>query len=365
MLLCSCQPTERDHSIATIEVDVISNAELKLSEYFENFRMLKLSSDSVMGIIHRIRYANNRIYISDRTYMFIFSDTGELLSCFTKRGRGPGEYSGITDFIVDGETIVVLDRSFRKLQTYSHSGEYISTHDLECWAQAVSPMVDHTCFLYYGTQYCENERYKLRRVKSGQEDSLYLAIDKHQANYLKIFSNHNFYQHQESIYFFETYNDTVYESIRGGSMNPFFCVDFQGKNIPASFFERDYTDILHFSQEFDKQLYAYGVVDFVVNDRFLMFGSYYQKNKKLTVFDRKDQISNTFATVKDDVYFNGLNFPLSKFSYHADNQIIVPINAFEAVEWRNSYPLSKQFEEIVNMTDEEDNPLLLIFDFRQ
>ena len=278
IVIYSCQQTERYHSITTVDVDVASNSELKLSKYFENFRMLKLPSDSVIGEINRIRYDNNLIYISDKRTMFIFSNSGELLSSFTKRGRGPGEYSSITDFTVDGNEIIILDRSLRKLLVYNHFGECISNRSLEYWAQAISPVVNNIYFLYFGTQYNDNnEGHKLCKVKFGQEESLYLDIDKNKEKYLRIFSRHNFYHHKESIYFFEALNDTVYNTVEDGSMQPLFYVDYKGKNIPSSFFKKGYTDILNFFEEFNMTSYAYGVVDFVVNDHFLMFGSYYCK----------------------------------------------------------------------------------------
>ena len=359
----SCLPTEQKLSIPALEADVTSNEELKLSEYFENFRMLKLPTDTVMGDIEKIKYEKNRIYISDGQALFIFSDEGKLLSCFKKKGQGPDEYSRIDDFRVDGETITVLDGNQQKLFTYDHSGNAVSTRNLEYHAQAISPMVDNSFFLYNGF----DSSHKLHSIKDGEEDSTYLAVDENQAKYLFIFAHHNFYQHQKSIYFFQPVNDTIYESVDGGGINPSFYVDFKGKNMPASFFERPYKDIKEFFDELFKASYAYGVYSFVMYDRFIMFGSFYQKNKKLTVFDLKNSSSNTFAAIKDDVCFNGLTIPVSNFIYHANKNkhIIVPLDALSVVEWRKIYAPSEQFEKMVNATKEEDNPLLLIFDFKQ
>ena len=47
LVICSCQSKERNLSVLTIKADITSNAELKLSEYLENFRMLKLPTDVV------------------------------------------------------------------------------------------------------------------------------------------------------------------------------------------------------------------------------------------------------------------------------------------------------------------------------
>ena len=364
-IVMSCQQRERYLPGFSIEADVTSNAELFLSDYFENFRMLKLPTDVVMGELHRIRYENNKIYISDRQTLFIFSDDGNLLHYFQRIGRGPGEYNRITDFIVDGANIIILDRTFQNLLTYDLSGTCISTRKLGYWAQAISPVVDNSYFLYCGNEYGPNERHKLRRIKNEKDDFLYLPIDENHSKYLHINSNHYFYQHQEIIYFFETFNDIVYESIGGEDIKPSFYIDFKGKNIPSAFFEKEYANIVAFFMEFQKTSYAYGVINFAVYDRFLMFSSFYQTNMKLTVFDKKDKISKTFASVIDDIYFNGLTIPVSEFNYHALKRIIVPLDAFDVTEWRKEHQPAMQFKDMVNATKEEDNPLLLIFDFKQ
>ncbi|MDR2967990.1 MAG: 6-bladed beta-propeller [Tannerellaceae bacterium] len=342
-----------------------SNAELELSEYFENFRLIKLPSDTVIGEIKRIRYGNGRIYISDGNALFVFSDAGELLTCFNKTGKGPGEYTNISDFTVNGETITVLCRSLRKLIDYNHSGECVSSRDIAYWARAVSPTVEQSYFLYCGNEYGENERHKVRRIKNGHEDATYLPIDRNQAKYLHISSEHNFYRHKECIYFFEAFNDTVYKSVDGSGIKPSFYVDYKGYNVPKSFYEEEYTDVMNFFQEFHKTSYAYGVLNFAANDRFFMFNSFYQKNIKLTVADQKGQATNTYASVKDNVYFNGLTIPTAEFPFHADKHIFVPLEAYAVVEWRNTHIPAEQFKEKINATKEEDNPLLLVFDFKQ
>lgn len=362
-LMLGCQ-SKQDNvpAMQRIETNISSGAELKLSDYFKDFQMIKLPTDSLIGEIERIKYENNRIYISDGQSLFTFSETGGLISYFRKRGEGPEEYSRIEDFMVNDKNIIVLDRGRQKLITYDHAGNHISTYALGHYAQAISPIVNNTCFLYNGF----DPNYKLYRVRNGVEDSTYLTVDKQLADYLFIFAHHNFYQYQNAIYFFQPMNDTVFQSIDGNGMVPSFYVDFKGRNIPASIFREKYNNIKEFIDEVNKRSYAYGIYSFVINDRLVMFGSFYDGEKKLTLFDRKKGISNTFATIKDDIYFKGLTLPVSQFIYHAnpDNLVIVPIEAFSAIEWRERFFPSEPFKKMVSTTKEEDNPLLLLFRFK-
>ena len=65
----------------------------------------------------------------------------------------------------------------------------------------------------------------------------------------------------------------------------------------------------------------------------------------------------------DDVYFN--RSTQVSFYYFSDKHIIVPLEALEVIEWKKTHPPAEQFKEMVDATKEEDNALLLIFDFKQ
>ena len=363
-LIFSCSQQDSDVSISTIEVDVTSNAKLKLSDFFENFKMVSLQSDSVMAEIKRIRFDNNRIYISDvMNTMFVFSDSGSLLSYFDHRGGGPREYIGITDFVVDGDTITVLCRTSKRLLKYNISGEFLSEQKLEYYALAISPTVNDYNFLYCGYENAGNNS-KLHRVRSGLPDSSYLFFDRNEANYMHNRYKDNFFQNKETIYFFELFNNIVYNSVDGGEIKPAYRIDYKDKTIPEDFFKRKFNNVMEFSEEYNKTSYAHGVYSFVEFDRFLMFGSSYLKKIKLSIFDRRESVSYTYSDIIDDVYLPGAVFP-ALLSYQADKHLFFKIDAYQVVEWRSMYFPAERFKEIVDATKEDDNPLLLVFDFKQ
>jgi len=296
--------------------------------------------------------------------LFIYSDSGKLLSYFNKKGGGPNEYIGITDFIVDNDTITVLDRSSQKLIKYNHSGDWISEHKLDYYAWAISPTVEQCDFLYCGNEYDgQNHTSKLRKMKSNQPDMRYLPVDQNEAKFMHFRVRDNFFCYQKTVYFFELFNDTVYSAVGGGIIKPTFYIDYKGKNIPESLLKRNYANVAEFRKEYSKTSYAHGVFSFVASDRYLMFCSY-QEKLKLTVFDQKDLVSYTFSDIKDDICFNGLTFPVSTF-YYTDKHIFFKLDASQVVEWRKERSPTEQFKGLVNATDEDDNPLFLICDFKQ
>ena len=64
-------------------------------------------------------------------------------------------------------------------------------------------------------------------------------------------------------------------------------------------------------------------------------------------------------------FVNDLTIPLSEFYYHAEKHILVPVDAYIILEWKNTLHPAEQIKEMVDTTKDDNNPLLLIFDFKQ
>ncbi|GHT22178.1 hypothetical protein FACS189430_03570 [Bacteroidia bacterium] len=351
---------------ATLIVDITSNEEMRLSDYFDNFHMVKLSTDNdhLIGEIQKIQLTNHKIFISDGRSMFVFSETGDFLSGFNHVGNGPGEYQKITDFTIVGEDIVVLSRSQRKLLKYNSSGKCTSEKRLNYWAMKVSSSIDGAFMIYCGNEQGYENQFKLHLTKDSQTVEQFLPVNSVQAKYLHVSAPSNFFKYKNTVSFFEMFNDTVYTLVNGNIERKYY-IDYQGKNIPSSFFDNDYANIIDFFQAIHKTSFAYGIDKFAENDKMIMFGSIYKKTNKISIVDVHNKTSHPFATIKDDIYFDSLIIPAEEFNYFADSSIIFPVDAPTIMEWRNKYQPAEKYTKAVNDTQEDDNPVLLIFDFKQ
>jgi hypothetical protein len=324
--------------------------------------MVRLDSEVVVGVIRRIRYENDQIYLTDGQTLFIYSNSGKYISHFKRTGAGPHEYRSISDFIVDGDTITIISRNSRKILKYDHSGYCLSENNHEYYETAISPTVGDFNFVFSGN----SNEFKLRKLQNGLTASFELPVDENQANYLHNTWHHHFFRNNQIIYFFELFNDTIYSSFGRNDITPSFYVDFHGKNVPAAFFKSKFSNVAEFRQEFDKMSYAYGVFNFVINDQILMLFSNYQEDIKLTLFNRKDGISQTFSEINYDICFNGLTIPANIFTnLFVEKNLFIPIDAYQIIEWRNAHSPTEQFKDIINAVDEDDNPVLFIFDFKR
>jgi hypothetical protein len=364
---CKHSAVRVEHPFTVMEVDVTSNDEMRLSEVFKDFRVVRLeTNDSVLlADIYYIAQANNRLYVTDRyaVILYVFDETGKFLSSIDRKGQGPGEYTGITQFTVDGENIVVMSRNQRKLIIYNESGEFISEHKVNCSALSISLLDDRDYALY-----CGNDRAgsgdKIHIASPGKTEKQFVPIDESRSQYLHYISPYNFFRGKDAVRFFEPYNDTVY-TVTNDKIEPAFYIDFKGKNIPPSFFDMKHENIFTFSQSVMQHEYAAGVFRFAENEQTKMFITYYQWNKaRLTLFDMPNKTSRTFSSVHDDVFFNSHIIPLNDFQYFAGENIIFPVSAATVAEWRENHKPGEKYKDIINAVDPDDNPALLIFNLK-
>lgn len=88
----------------------------------------EMTEESLIGIVGRVLFANNKYFIQDITSksILVFDCSGKYLHKLSKYGQGPGEYIGMEAFCVDEEdNIYVLDTSLKRILKYNIQGEFI------------------------------------------------------------------------------------------------------------------------------------------------------------------------------------------------------------------------------------------------
>ena len=75
------------------------------------------------SIIHFSREArlgpNGNIYVADAgaSEVKVYSPSGKFLNSFGKRGRGPGEFTGIRGFAVTDSTVLAWDQDLQRMDS--------------------------------------------------------------------------------------------------------------------------------------------------------------------------------------------------------------------------------------------------------
>ena len=91
---------------------------------------LETRDDCLIGEMTKMVYQNNLIYVSDNVSkaIYVFDETGKLVTKLRAVGNGPGEYLNITSFTVRGTDMAIYDHFANRLLFYNAKemfGEWI------------------------------------------------------------------------------------------------------------------------------------------------------------------------------------------------------------------------------------------------
>lgn len=136
-LLSSCNNHKPDDKAYSIEAALKNCKEVLLSKYASDIEYIPLgtNSESAIDYIENIFSDNDYVYIFcklDPQRVMIFDKQGNFISKIEKNGRGPEEYRGIQDLILEehnNETHISL-LTDPKIVSYRRDGEFVRKTDL-------------------------------------------------------------------------------------------------------------------------------------------------------------------------------------------------------------------------------------------
>jgi|GEM_PF-1184009 len=110
---------------------------------FEEKRTFGQPDSLSESTIHYAREArlgpNGNIYVADAgvSKIKVYSPSGKFVNSFGKRGRGPGEFTGIRGFAVTDSTVLAWDQDLQRMTVFGLDGKLRAVHNFE---GVVSPM---------------------------------------------------------------------------------------------------------------------------------------------------------------------------------------------------------------------------------
>lgn len=251
---CTSSKQEATQGLVTVHVDVDNiRTDVNLSEFAESKIVPLPTSDYLLiGNINRIRTSDKSICVSDGNALYRFSHSGEFLGKIEKKGQGPDEYAGISDFVMaEDESVWVLPAGKTSLMLYSWDNRLVKELKIESSYSSRIYRMGDKLILNNGNFMTDNNKHILQVVdmNTGKTISRFLPIDEYKAKYLYLIESNNFQPGESDtvFYFNAAHNDTVYR------VTPHTCqahqaFDWNGKNIPADFYHQDFMDIMAFNE---------------------------------------------------------------------------------------------------------------------
>jgi hypothetical protein len=142
IIICSCgrNKTLTTTSNDLIRIDLLSEAESKISDLSDiasniDYIPLQTINNSLISRIDKVIITEDKIYLNNRgNEIMCFNKKGDFLFKLSNSGRGPGEYTFITDFDVssDNKKIILLSLSNSKILIYNNNRtEFLFTKSID------------------------------------------------------------------------------------------------------------------------------------------------------------------------------------------------------------------------------------------
>lgn len=230
-LFCSCgkENLKNDLRLYIIENSYEDKIHVQLDNITDSIKIVKLETNENCFIsnINKIYINENLIYIIHDNRCSVFNLDGEYLNDVGRFGNGPGEYVRISNLCFVNNDVWIYD--FRKMSFNIHdsAGFYINNIRLNDYFISFKQITENTVAGLLSNDSGDTiNRIKFFDSKGNAVDSILNT---------KLFLNLNFgisstidgffYKYNESVFFKEGYNDTVFKFLSNNKISSEYIID--------------------------------------------------------------------------------------------------------------------------------------------
>lgn len=378
----SCTTTDQKGyaiEIIDLETGLKNNHTMLLSEIADSIVYIKLAThaDYLIGKGTPL-VRGNRIFIKDISSdrIIIFNRSGEYLSKIERKGKGPGEYIGISQFTVSplGDLIAIDSYGNEELYLYNASGEFINkvtaTADwnsgmffdsenelIICTNQTLNQLPDYPVVMQYSNDLSIRDTLITRQwIELNNQPSVFPFIP-----FL-------FYRFNGKYFYKEQACDTLYQLSSDKSFQPRYVFNSGSHAMTAEALFSNNTEDFYRLMQFSETLDYF---TFLIGFRKKNTLMYYDKSSK-ELFSIPDIVmdyksSRQIPELKNDL--DGFDHPFLKHDNDANSWIsmhqMVDLKEmeqegfFENPQLKNSTSGST-IATMVKKSSEEDNPIIRI-----
>jgi len=313
VFLCSCHPEDHAEPKLQVSIDPRASDARRFSELFEEARYVLLRGGAPLGPPGRIRYRGDTILLSagqPASCLHLYEANGTFLRSICNSGDGPGAYSTIRDFAWESDRsapLTILDRNRMTNYTYSSDGTFHGGYRHSLFANALHPLGDRFLAMYCGNELTENTRKLI--IWDRQEHAIareFLEVDPRQRKYLNFFDRNNFLEFQDSLFFVQAFDNTVYH-LTEKKIQPRLVLDFDDLTLPPAFLDRPYQDVMEFMETLRRSDYAFRMIGYYESAAFIAFCFEHAGRFKLALYDKDSRRHWVTHRLTDDLVYNGLS----------------------------------------------------------
>lgn len=375
VMLCSCgsgRKTEDGVNTLHLSMDHVQD-DVSLSEIASSVSCISLatSNSTLIDEVIRVISQNGFVYVADKGSVYKYDKSGRLVDKLHQQGLAPNEYNSVSDFQVDSQgNVWIVSRNEKGLYKYNWANELQTKITLDCWVSNIYLADDETMLLYVGNEVDGSGNKQLHEfdLLTKKRAKASLDIDSQKNKYLHIRSNNYFsgVSDQACSFFFQPFNDTIYRvSPPDLDIIPAFYVDMASKNIPASFYDKEYHDVMDFFQNLSKNAYAYGTDLFLEQPASYLFSFYQAGQCYMALLPKeKDSVGLVFKGIIEDTHLCGFPIELNGLKLFAqrDGSLVLVLSASDILDFSQeklNEPERDKLRKVFKSGEEDQNEMLL------
>lgn len=359
-----------------VETSIDQKKKVLLSEVAAeiNYIPLETSPDNLINEVSQIKITESYIFVSDYDKLLQFTRDGKFVRQIGRKGRGPGEYSGIMKFDVNEQADIVLILGFYGLNEYDTKGNF---------KRKISKKDSFIRFLIYSPSRIAYYRF------NDIEQPINLVITDLEFNQLFLFYNQNprirsntkygntpMYVFENKLCFKEQYNDTLF-FVNDSLLIPHIIYKERKLLVDKDFNPRsDLPGLINEIEKMKDKLREFSIYE----SRRYVFTSYLRgigpsiKDQIRVLFDKKN---NKTSVLDDDGFENDMSGGRKLWPLEINDDNIM-VNYEEAYKlkalvasdaFKNATPKypekKKALENLANNLTENDNLVLILVKLKE
>lgn len=137
---CRSQVTSFDNTCFNIEAALDNCADVPLSRYVSDIEYIPLETNEKSLVVFTFDMSTDGKYLyfycySNTQQVLVFDMNGKYISQINKKGRGPGEYEGLSDFSLEsdlnGQHVCLFESFANKILVYEDDGKCVRDLDIK------------------------------------------------------------------------------------------------------------------------------------------------------------------------------------------------------------------------------------------
>lgn len=311
-LLCSCKTRQHTSPLTTIDVLSPAGTEIKkISDIASDVRYIPLETnpDAFMRFVGNLKEGNDKFYINTVLELLCFDRTGKFLYKLAQQGRGPGEYTYLSDYDIRPEKnqVVVLTRGKLNFYNESDTGFVLQKQlDLKMQPNYVDFFPEQDNILLSFSASTGENKYQCVGINP-DGDTLFIKPNFYKftrnSRVVMGFSSDNIINRYDGTISIKGFlNDTVYNIDSEYKFVPSMILNTGGKSITTDFLANVPAPT---SESGASPAAAFlAISEILENEKYLMFRYYYQESAKWIMFDKENKQTFYFDAkelLKDDI----------------------------------------------------------------